>query len=48
MNIMLNGRPPHIFVSPNLVFFAKSLDTPELDPLQITILKIPLRDIMIS
>ena len=32
-NVGLNGRPPHIFTSPNLTLFEESLDTPELDVL---------------
>ncbi|KAG8141416.1 hypothetical protein E2320_007040, partial [Naja naja] len=30
-NVRLNGRPPHIFTSPNLALLAKSLDTPTLE-----------------
>ena len=28
-NVRLNGWPPHIFTSPNLAHFTKSLDTPD-------------------
>ena len=45
-NVRLNGRPPHIFTSPNLALFAKSLDTPGEQVSTLDVLKVSTLDVL--